>query len=69
MVKYTLSVEGMMCPRCQAHVKNALEGVKGVNAVNVSLEEKTADVEAVSTVSVDSLIAAVTKAGYTAREK
>ncbi|MBQ8416763.1 MAG: heavy metal translocating P-type ATPase [Clostridia bacterium] len=69
IVKYTLSVEGMMCQRCQAHVKNALEGVKGVKAVEVSLDDKTATVEAVSTVSVASLVAAVTKAGYEAKEK
>ena len=69
IVNYTLSVEGMMCPRCQAHVKNALEGVKGVKTVNVSLEENTAAVEAVSTVSAASLIDAVVKAGYTAKVK
>ena len=40
----TLHVEGMMCPRCVAHVKDALEGVKGVKSVEVSLEEKSARV-------------------------
>lgn len=58
----TLSVEGMMCPRCVAHVKEALTAVKGVTSVEVSLEEKSATV--VGTASPDALKAAVTKAGY-----
>ena len=32
-VTYTLTVEGMMCQHCVAHVKKALEAVKGVVAV------------------------------------
>ena len=60
---YVLHVEGMMCPRCVAHVKEALEGVKGVRSVTVSLEEKTATVIA-AVKSPDLLAAAVTKAGY-----
>ncbi len=65
---YTLTVEGMMCQHCVAHVKKALEGVKGVTAVFVDLESKTATVEALSSVSVTTLIAAVTNAGYECRE-
>ena len=63
-VTYTLTVEGMMCKNCVAHVKKALEGVKGVSTVSVDLESKTATVDALSSVSVDTLIAAVTAAGY-----
>ena len=63
-VTYTLTVEGMMCQHCVAHVKKALEGVKGVSAVSVDLDTKTATVEALSSVSVDALIAAVKDAGY-----
>ena len=58
----TLSVEGMMCPRCVAHVKEALSSVKGVTSVDVSLEQKSATVT--GTAPLDSLKAAVTKAGY-----
>ena len=68
-VTYTLTVEGMMCQHCVAHVKKALEGVKGVAAVSVDLEGKTATVDALSSVSVDSLIAAVVDAGYECKEK
>ncbi len=66
---YALTVEGMMCQHCVAHVKKALEGVKGVMAVSVDLESKTATVEALSSVSVDVLIAAVVGAGYECKEK
>lgn len=60
---YVIHVEGMMCPRCVAHVKTALEGVKGVKNVDVSLDDKTATVVA-SLKSVDPLVAAITAAGY-----
>ena len=68
-VTYTLTVEGMMCQHCVAHVKKALEGVKGVAAVSVDLEGKTAPVDALSSVSVDSLITAVKDAGYESKVK
>ena len=60
---YVLHVEGMMCPRCVAHVKSALEGVKGVKTVDVSLEDKTATVLA-SVKSESLLVDAVKAAGY-----
>ena len=61
---HTLTVEGMMCQHCVAHVKKALEAVKGVSAVTVDLDTRTATVEALSTVSVDALATAVKDAGY-----
>ena len=64
-MKRTLSVEGMMCQNCVRHVKNALEGVSGVEAVSVSLEDKTAAVTAAESVMDEALKAAVTDAGYT----
>ena len=63
-VTHTLTVEGMMCQHCVAHVKKALEAVKGVTSVTVDLDTKTATVEALSSVSVDTLTAAVKDAGY-----
>ena len=68
-ITYTLAVEGMMCQHCVSHVKNALEGVKGVSAVTVDLDDKTARIEAISSVSADTLIAAVVAAGYECKEK
>lgn len=63
MVK-VLDVEGMMCAHCQAHVKEALEGVAGVTKADVSLEEKQASVTMADEVSDEVLTEAVTKAGY-----
>ena len=68
-VTHTLTVEGMMCQHCVAHVKKALEAVKGVFLVSVDLDTKTATVEALSSVSVDALITAVKNAGYESKVK
>ncbi len=63
MVK-VLDIEGMMCAHCQAHVKEALEGLEGVTQVEVSLEDKQASVTMAQEISDESLTEAVTKAGY-----
>lgn len=60
----TLEVEGMMCAHCQAHVQKALEGVAGVTKVEVSLEEKKADVTTDAEVEDQKLIDAVVESGY-----
>lgn len=62
----TLKVEGMMCKNCQAHVEKALAGVEGVTAVTVDLEAKQAKVNCESSVSDETLCAAVAEAGYEA---
>ncbi len=41
-MKKTLSIEGMSCNHCAAHVKEALTGVSGVESADVSLEKKSA---------------------------
>ncbi len=64
LVTHTIRVEGMMCPRCVAHVKTALEAVKGVKNVTVDLDAKTAVVDAPATLSRATLTAAITAAGY-----
>lgn len=63
MVK-VLDVEGMMCGKCQAHVQKALEGVAGVTAVEVSLENGTASVTMENEIADETLGNAVTEAGY-----
>ena len=64
-MKTTLTVEGMSCEHCAAHVKEALEGVAGVSSAAVSLEKKCAEVEH-SGVSPADLMAAAAEAGYEA---
>ncbi len=63
-MKKILTVEGMMCAHCQAHVKKALEGVAGVTAVDVDLDKKLATVEMDGEVADEALTAAVKDAGY-----
>ncbi len=60
------TVEGMMCNKCREHVENALKGVKGVKAVDISLEEKKVVVTASEKVTEQALKDAVIKAGYKA---
>ena len=63
----TLDVEGMMCQHCVAHVKKALEGVAGVTAADVDLDEKRATVTLSADVDDAALVAAVVDAGYEAK--
>ena len=60
-----ISVDGMMCAHCQAHVQKALAAVDGVSAVDVSLENKEATVTLSGDVPDQVLMDAVTEAGYT----
>ncbi len=57
-----MKIEGMMCPRCVAHVEKALGAIPGIT-VAVSLEAGTATVT--GEVENDVLTNAVTEAGYT----
>lgn len=63
MNMYTMKIEGMMCPHCQAAVTKALNGIEGVKA-EVNLEKKEAYVEAPDSVSKEDLTKAVVDAGY-----
>lgn len=60
----TLTIKGMMCPHCEAHVKSALEAVDGVTQAVPSHEKGNAVVTLSKEVSTEALSAAVTGAGY-----
>ncbi len=60
----TLKIEGMMCPHCEANVKNTLEGIQGVEQAEVSHKEGTAIVNLNGEVSAESLKTAVEDKGY-----
>jgi cation transport ATPase len=64
----TISVEGMMCNHCKAHVETALKSVDGVISAEANLEAKTATATLSSDVDVNILIDAVKAAGYDAKE-
>ena len=59
----TMTINGMMCAHCQAHVEKALNAIDGVTAV-VDLEAKTATVTLTHDVADDVLKNAVTEVGY-----
>ncbi|HEX7931932.1 MAG TPA: mercury(II) reductase [Paraburkholderia sp.] len=63
----TLTIDGMTCASCAAHIREALEKVPGVRSAAVSWSEALADVTVDADVSHDTLAAAVTAAGYRAR--
>lgn len=63
-MKKVLDIEDMMCQHCVAHVNKALSGIEGVEAVEVSLENKNAAVTLAADVSDEVLVKAVVDAGY-----
>ena len=64
-MKKVLTVDGMMCEHCRAHVKNALEAVDGVMSAEVDLGTKKAVVSLSKEVEDKALTDAVADAGYT----
>ena len=66
VARIRIRVEGMTCNHCRGRVEQALEGVDGVEAVEVSLEEGEASVR--GQVPVEALIEAVEGRGYSASE-
>ena len=64
-MKKTLTIEGMMCPHCEASVKKALEELDGVLSAEVSHETGTAIVSMNDPVADDVLKSAVEAKDYT----
>lgn len=61
-----LSIEGMTCASCVSRVEKALNAVAGVKTASVNLATERATVN--GTANIESLIAAIDKAGYDAKE-
>ena len=68
---YSLSIEGMTCEACAAHVKRSLTEVPGVAEAQVSFAKAEATVIARTgaTVTSEALVKAVERAGYKAKVK
>ena len=60
----TVVIEGMMCVRCEAHVKKALEALDGVTGVVASHTEGTAVVTMNAEISDEVLTKAVEEQDY-----
>ena len=65
MEQYT--VTGMSCAACSARVEKAVSAVDDVKSCSVSLLTNSMGVE--GTATADEIIAAVEKAGYSAKKK
>lgn len=63
-MKTELKIEGMMCKNCQKHVHDALAKMDGVTDVEVSLENKSAEVTSSKEISRDEFAKVITDAGY-----
>lgn len=61
---YKLTVTGMTCAACSARVEKVASGVSGVNKAEVNLLKGILRVDAESEAAVESVIQAVTAAGY-----
>ncbi len=64
IMEKTFNVEGMMCPRCEAHVVKALTAVDGVESAVASHTENKATVILTKDVADDVLIKAIVDEGY-----
>lgn len=62
--KIIVNVDGMSCNNCAKHVKNALEGINGVNEAVVSLDDKNAEVSYTGSIDEEAIIEAIKEAGY-----
>ena len=65
MSTMTVKIDGMMCPKCEAHVKEALEKLDGVTSVTASRGSASACMEITTAPSEEAVKAAVEDAGYT----
>ncbi|OYZ73357.1 MAG: hypothetical protein B7Y03_14990, partial [Polaromonas sp. 24-62-144] len=63
LTQWQFPVEGMTCASCVARVEKSLSGVAGVTEASVNFATEQASVKAGSNVSMETLAAAVEKAG------
>ena len=68
MSKTVLKIEGMMCEGCVKTVRESLEGLQGIESVDVNLKKGTATVVH-NGVSDETLVGAVVDAGFRASVK
>ena len=64
-MKTIINVEGMMCPMCEKHVKEAIEKNFTVESVNASHDEKKVEIVSAAALDYDKVAAVITEAGYT----
>ena len=63
MGQSTIMIDGMSCMHCVMRVKKAIEGLSGINNVNVEVGKATVSFDDAKTSQKD-IEAAITRAGY-----
>ena len=63
-----MKIEGMMCPHCEARVRDVLSAIEGVSSANVSHTDGTAKLVCSDSVTDSTLRTAVENAGYKVKE-
>ena len=66
--KKVISIEGMQCNHCKMTVEKALNSIEGVINVNVSLEEKRAEVEYNKDIENRKIKEVIEEAGFEVKE-
>lgn len=66
MMKTVINVEGMMCPMCEKHVKEAIEKSFDVESVTASHEAKKVEIVSAQPLDYDKVAAVIAEAGYKA---
>lgn len=65
--EHELSIDGMTCASCVARIERAIKAVPGVRDATVNLATEKAQVIALAGLSPEDIVAAVARAGYSAR--
>ena len=65
MFKITLGVDGMKCPKCEAHMDEAVRNMFAVEKVTSSYESKETVILSAEDIADEKLQEAVVSAGYT----
>ena len=63
MAESTIMIDGMSCMHCVMRVKKAIEGLSGINNVNVEIGKATVSFDDTK-ISQKDIEAAITQAGY-----
>ncbi len=65
MTNMRINVEGMMCPMCEKHVREAIEKSFAIESVNASHEAKLVEIASPEPLDYDKVAAVIKDAGYT----
>ena len=63
-MEHTYQISGMTCDHCAIRVRDALQGVSGVESVQVDLQTGTATVASNAALDASAVAAAIDEVGY-----